>query len=621
MHFVNRNDAVKELREIHRHNYNRAKDHSGAAFVIPLCDHVVGLGKSEFGRNYLRQCRVEMEGKPGGEFDKVLYACHSIEIMFAPESLTDEDSMDQVIMENLCLKIESKFKTTPKCVSKSFKSSTRMLIELSKEIGPIFIVLDEMGVAFEKRGDSSQLIPCGRFLTFCNRILASWFLLKNVFFLVLGRAAFSSYVGQRPENAVVSVEASRHLFRRLPLRMLCANSIELILKHTLLTEECATTLAEYYKLDDSKIKAAADHLFCQTNGHPRTLMLALEKCKSYQDLMEYVGDFDVGNWDVFCQRVLGQKSTILELLEAASEGKSVNMARRITVQGRSMSYDEVAATVLMSWDGCIESATVHAIPSVHAFLSSFLMPFETFFQGSEQAFSNNPLNYPDAFELLLMKRFQQMFSKERVAKDVNQGFFNTEKFGNTRLSLAGDYVQAPKITKIGMKRRTLTCKRAGPDAWPSLLKEIDNHNSICLKPASESASPDIIFATNGWLDSKAVRVKILIVAKICHSTELTEAGIEAEIEKADKMFDSSLGQSPCGQDVLNVLFICATRYGKSVMKSFTEAKHYFYKSGKIDEVIVLDLTTKENRDIFFGVSTGDWASNALEEVISKAQKA
>ncbi len=110
LHFVNRRDAVNELRKIHRQNYNRARDHSGAAFVIPLCDHVVGLGKSEFGRNYLRQCRAEMEGKPRSEFNEVLYGCHSVEIVFEPESLVDKDSMDHVIIKNcaankqVCLK-------------------------------------------------------------------------------------------------------------------------------------------------------------------------------------------------------------------------------------------------------------------------------------------------------------------------------------------------------------------------------------------------------------------------------------------------------------------------------------------------------------------------------------
>jgi hypothetical protein len=286
-----------------------------------------------------------------------------------------------------------------------------------------------------------------------------------------------------------------------------------------------------------------------------------------------------------------------------------------------MSYDEVAATALMSWDGGIENATVYAIPSVHTFLSSFLMPFRSFLEDLSKRPASIPLSYPDAFELLLMKRFQQMFSSECVARDVIRWFFDTEIFGNTRLSLAGDYFHAPKITRIGLKHPTLTSKTADPDAWPDLLKEIDNHESICLKPASESASPDIIFASNGWLDSKAVRVRILIAAKNYFSTYLTESGIEAEIGKADKMFSSSLGQSSGARNIVNVLFICSTLYGKTVLDRFAGGKQYFFKRGKIDEVIFLDLTTRESREVFFGLSAGDWASNAVEEVISKVRKA
>jgi hypothetical protein len=335
--------------------------------------------------------------------------------------------------------------------------------------------------------------------------------------------------------------------------------------------------------------------------------------------MEYVEDFDVEHWDLFCQRILCQKSTILKLLKSVSEGEPINMSCRITVGGRSMSYDEVATTALMSWDGGIENATIYAIPSVHTFLSSFLMPFQLFLKDLSQPPVSIPFNYPDAFELLLMKRFQQLFSSESIAKDVIKCFFNTEKFGNTRLSLPGDYIHSPKITKIGQKRPTLTCKTADP-AWPELLKEIDNHKSICLKTASESSSPDIIFASNGWLDSKEIRVRILIAAKNYSSAELTESGIDAEVGKADIMFSSSLGQSSRGQNILNVLFICSTRYGKTVMDRFNGAKQFFYKSGNIDEVIVLDLTTRENRDVFFGVGSGDWADRAVEEVISKVQK-
>jgi hypothetical protein len=79
-----------------------------------------------------------------------------------------------------------------------------------------------------------------------------------------------------------------------------------------------------------------------------------------------------------------------------------------------------------------------------------------------------------------------------------------KKIGNTKLSLAGDYFHAPQITKTDQKRPTLTSKTTDQDAWPELQKDINNHESICLKPASELASPDIIFALNGWLVSEAV---------------------------------------------------------------------------------------------------------------------
>jgi hypothetical protein len=618
LHFVNREDAVNQLRDIHRINYNRTTDHAGLPFQIPICDHVIGLGKSEFGRNYIRQCRAEMAGRSQQlkGFNKVLYDCHSIEVMFSPGKLTDKDSMDRFVMIQLSLKLRNIFEKTPACVSKSYESSSLMLADLTQEIGPIFIVLDELGIAFERDGDSAETCR-KRFLMFCDHVLSDWLLLQNVFFLVLGRALFFTDLGRRPENAVPVVPPSRHIFRRLPLRLLRESSIQVVLKNSLRTEDCGMTLAEYFDLDDAKLDTVAKHLFSQTNGHPRTLLLALKKCESYQDLIEYVEDVDIEHWDLFCQHVIAHKSSVLEILSHCLEGRSIDLSRCASVQGKSISYDEIAANALISWDGSINEATVYALPCVQAFLTSLLLPLNTFLADLSKRPSSIPLNYPDAFELLLMKRFQEIFSTERIAKDALAGFFNTEQFGNTKLSLPSDFRPGPKITKIGQKHPTLTSKTADPDAWPRLLAEIDTHDSICLKPASQSVSPNIIFAAKGWLDSKSIRVRILIAAKNYQSTEMTEAGIEAEVLKADQMFRStSHGQSFDGK-ALNVLFICSTNYGETVRDRFVGAKCQFFKKGIIDEVVVLDLTTKECRALFFGVSDGEWESRTIEDIISK----
>jgi AraC-like DNA-binding protein len=615
LQFVNREDAVNELMAIHRGNYIRAVKKSGEAFYIPLCDHVNGLGKSDFGRNYIRRCQMILDEKCSqySPFEEVLYKCQTIHVMFHSSALANSQDMEQVLIKFLSSELEQIFVKTPSCVGKSYTDSCQMLNDITKEIGPIFIVLDEMGIAFEHSTDASEFVPRQRFLDFCDTILGKWLLLRKVFFLVLGRAAFLTYVGQRPENAE-SVKASRTLFKRLPLRLLRVPAIQIILEKTLLDQISQKTLAQHFGLSPSQIQEVASTLFVQTNGHPRSLLRALKLCKSFQDLKDYVGDCEVEYWDQLCRRLICQKSTILKLLRTAIDCKELDMSKNITLGGKSISYDEIASNSLMAWEGTLKKATVYALPSVKAFLASLLMPFDEFVKDLNQRPESIPLNYPDAFELLLMKRFQQMFSQECEPKDVMEPFFDTAKFGGcSRVALSSDHVFIPKRDQ---KNPSLSSLTADPDAWPTLLSEIDSYPSICLKPASESSSPDIIFATYAWLNDKKIRLRICIAAKNYKSTELAEDGINAEIEKANRMFAAS---DESDQSVLNVLFICSTNYASSVQSRISGAKFYSFKYKCIHEVIVLDLTTSANRALFFGSNTQDWMSSTIEAVIEKGK--
>lgn len=615
MLFVNREDAVRELMEIHRGNYNRAVDQSGECFHIPLCDHVVGLGKSEFGRNYIRKCQEGLCHKsPKSRFEENLYKCQTIQVTLPQGSLINDQTADQVVMEALKRKIKEDFVTSPSCLASSFQSSDLMLQDLTEEVGTVFVVLDEMGAAFESTTDKSDLVCRQKFLRFCDEILGRWLLCRNVFFLVLGRASFFGYVGQRPEIAV-SVPPSKSHFRRLPLRLLKVSAIKLILNNTLLEEHSTKTVAEYYNLETSQIEEVATYLFTQTNGHPRQLLRALKTCRSYDDLITYMPEVEIEHWELFCKRVISNKTSVLELLRNVLDGTERDMTRRKTVQGKLISFDEIASSCLMAWDGTIDNATIYALPWVITFLKSLVMPFDNFLKDLNQRSGSLPLDYPDVFELLVMKRFQQLFSSEGTPKDVLEPFFNTAKFGGfSRVSLSGDHIAFPKITRRGQRSPSMASCTADPDAWPQLLKEIDAHESICLKPAPQSSSPDIIFASNAWLNTQKLRLRICIAAKNYLASELTEMGIDAEIQKANRMFTS-----PCESDqtAVNILFICSTNYGTSVKDRFSGAKFYQYAHENIDEIIVMDLTTPENRAIFFGLSRESSMSATIEAVIKK----
>ncbi len=162
---------MNELMAIHNGNYNRAVQKSGDAFYIPLCDHVIGLGKSEFGRNYIRRCQMILDERSSGPFspfEEALYKCQTIHVMFHSNALTNSQDMEQVVMKFLSIESEEIFVNTPSCVSNSYTDSCRMLSDVTKVIGPIFVVLDEMGIAFGSGTDASEVVPRQRFLDFCE---------------------------------------------------------------------------------------------------------------------------------------------------------------------------------------------------------------------------------------------------------------------------------------------------------------------------------------------------------------------------------------------------------------------------------------------------------------------
>mmetsp|Transcript_42109 Transcript_42109/g.88046 ORF Transcript_42109/g.88046 Transcript_42109/m.88046 type:complete len:90 (+) Transcript_42109:2083-2352(+) len=71
---------------------------------------------------------------------------------------------------------------------------------------------------------------------------------------------------------------------------------------------------------------------------------------------------------------------------------------------------------------------------------------------------------------------------------------------------------------------------------------------------------------------------------------------------------------------LNILIICSTNYDTGTIQQFGDKKFFVPKTGQypfIDEVIVLDLSSTENRAAFFGLSAADALNKSIDRVIAK----
>ncbi|KAL3671829.1 hypothetical protein V7S43_002498 [Phytophthora oleae] len=152
--FVNRDLAMEQPQNIHTNNYNRAVKGAAIDWKIPIVDNICGLGKSAF----------------------VLRACHTLHIVLESGSLLtdnpqDENDFEKIMIMLICRYFDVEFQARPQALDPKLveymQSSGELLQKLTAEVGPVFVVLDEIGTGF----DGVNVDDFGKkklFLTFCR---------------------------------------------------------------------------------------------------------------------------------------------------------------------------------------------------------------------------------------------------------------------------------------------------------------------------------------------------------------------------------------------------------------------------------------------------------------------
>ncbi|KAL3666174.1 hypothetical protein V7S43_008964 [Phytophthora oleae] len=142
-------------------------------------------------------------------------------------------------------------------------------------------------------------------------------------------------------------------------------------------------------------------------------------------------------------------------------------------------------------------------------------------------------------------------------------------------------------------------------------------NQVNLKPLPQSASTDILLSTK----VQGTVLTVGLAVKNYSTSAVTARIVDEERKKFNKLLTKKDG-------CLNVLFICATNYGPRLQTAFGNAKSVIYteemqsKEKKISvkfihEVILLNLTTPQNRAEFFGLTPNGDLHKCLEDVILK----
>ncbi|KAJ3209671.1 hypothetical protein HDU82_000356 [Entophlyctis luteolus] len=616
LYFVNRSDAVEQLQNIHRAKFMRAATGAGKEWIIPIADNVLGLGKSEFGRHYIRKSRESWpDPTRRGAFERTLCDCHTVPIEFHKGALL-EDSFDAVMIRYLRKALKAMFVARPAILSNPPRTVNAFLEDLTEICGPVFIVLDEIGKAFERELEPlDDFQQRDQFLSFCEIILDKWLALDNVFFVVLGRASFLNYVGLRPLN-VQNVKTSRYVFERLNIHLLRPSSIRAIMDNTLISSAGTATIASRLGLTPENSQAVADHLFRQTNGHPRSLMAIFEDCSSVDEIFQYLQPLMLPDWKPLYDKLVLNKAPVMNLLEHVESGKPVDLTKTIVDPGgKTVTRDNIATNAFFAWEGTLTNARLYVHPIVKAYVESYVLPFREYLKhiGNVAGVS---IDYPNVFEWMFLRRFQEIFSQEpKEPRLVLPAFFGTAKFGNYKAVSFSAFVRPmPKITHAGSASPSLDSNTAHPDCWPQLLSLI-GVEPICLKPLSKSASCDGFLMGTAICGVESVLLTVSLAIKNYGTTEFSWSHLSRECSVFNNMFE---GTDCTGRR--NILFICCTHYSSEVMSKFNRKCVYVYNSNSypnVDEIILLNLCDKNLRKRFFGV--GNDLLTVVENVVKKAE--
>jgi hypothetical protein len=383
------------------------------------------------------------------------------------------------------------------------------------------------------------------------------------------------------------------------------------------------TLFDYYKLDEGSANAVADSLYLQTTGHPRSLLEAFRNCETYDELLVFAqGPYAAIEsskhvYSEFYRHISVHRNEIEFLMGCAAKQVAVDLSQRVDYRGKFTPREIVVNNAFIAWEGTLESARLRVSPATIQLTATYFSSLKEYLVLIQNSL-RLPLDFPDIFEVMIMKRFQNLFQDPMCPKNVLPEFFDTPLLGSCEnLKFSSKARPMPRIRHKGSGRclqDTEACKKD----WPFLLQDMDKHGFLCLKPPLRSASSDVLFVGNVVKNGDPFRYTVGIAAKNYGQNSLVHpAAIRDECRKFNAMFEGSVNRIRR----LNILIICATNYGATQMSRFQGKSFFIFDEisdwKNIDEVLVLDLCSNQNRAKFFGLNLEDPLNAVIDEVIAK----
>ncbi|KAL3666180.1 hypothetical protein V7S43_008967 [Phytophthora oleae] len=406
--FVNREKAVQDLVKFHEKKFLRAKQGFGELWVIPLLDNVFGLGKSTFGQEYIRRCQsLDRDSTMVRGFMDTLCSCHTIRIVFNQDRLLDENGDFQArnASRSLISRIRAFFKaeygSLPRAFDEPEENYEDILTDLTEEVGPLFIVIDEIGLAFN-HNKLDDFARREQFIQFCE-VLQPLFENQKLFFLIAGRASFLNYVARRPLGTGSITTFSPFDFKRLDLHLLRPEAIKTIIENTR-WEQTSTSesIKVHLQLTNNQVMDLSARLFETTFGHPRSLSKAFKTCESYDELFNYVPDVPIKGveWNSFFEKLWLYRNPLEHLMDRALDEVETDLSECWTDNGGTqISYETTVSEFGIGWEGNIHAALLYMPSYIQKPILAAVYPFKDLLEKVAPAISHISIDYPDIMRM------------------------------------------------------------------------------------------------------------------------------------------------------------------------------------------------------------------------------
>lgn len=114
-------------------------------------------------------------------------------------------------------------------LEKKYNNSAHFLRDLVNEIGPVYLILDEIGSPFNNVEQN-----CESFWNFLICVMSEWFKINGFFFLLVGN------------ELLIPPKGHKYCLERIPLYPLTKKDIRLILEKTMYSTLDHRNLIDYY---------------------------------------------------------------------------------------------------------------------------------------------------------------------------------------------------------------------------------------------------------------------------------------------------------------------------------------------------------------------------------------